>query len=145
MQFLSGIHLIGALVGFVAGLLGFIIVRFWIFPLTRYAKLKRRLSDILPAFMANLSGDTSHDPDAGTGKKAIRQLAADISDSFNHDLPQWYRILLKSRGEAPDMAAAALLKLANTRVPEHAARQVEWIRRHLSPKTEKKNTPSPRG
>jgi hypothetical protein len=144
MQFLSEINLIGALVGFVAGLLGFIIVKIWVFPVTRYAKLKRGLSDLLPAFMEDLGGDTSDDPDTGGGKQAIRQMAADISDSYSHELPQWYRILLKSRGEAPDMAAAALLKLANTRVPEHAERQVERIRQYLNPGNEKKNVPLPR-
>jgi hypothetical protein len=133
MQFLSGIHLIGAILGFVTGLLGFIIVRFWILPVTRYTKLRRRLLDSLPPYRANPAGLNLPDPDSDRRKQEIRHLAADISDSFSQDLPNWYRIMLKSRGEAPDMAAATLLKLVNTRDPEHVERQAERIRHYLNP------------
>ena len=53
--------LIAAGASFVAGLLGYIIVRFWIKPIVRYATTKRKLSHELTRYLAQMSETAGSD------------------------------------------------------------------------------------
>jgi len=50
---------VAALISFIAGLLGYIIIRFWILPIGRYLKIKGRLASDIGALLDMLQADRS--------------------------------------------------------------------------------------
>lgn len=120
--------IIPAVASFLIGVFGYIIVRFWIFPITRYGRVKRAVGRALAIY------DGSDAQDAAALKavrKDLRQQASQLSDLFHVDLPTWYKLVLVRRGEAPEGAIAHLMTLADTRNPAHAAKRVGEIKRCL--------------
>ena len=55
-----------------------------------------------------------------------------LSDLYGVDLPEWYKILLRSRKESPDEAARLLLKLGNIRDQDNAEKRIEETLKHLN-------------
>jgi hypothetical protein len=138
MGFLTGIHLVGAVLGFLAGVFGFIIVRYWIRPVSAYGRLKRKIADAVIRHLA-LAADppeSGNKADLSGSQKQLRRLAQELTDAFHHDLPHWYRIRLRSRGEQPPEAAAGLMKLSGSLKAEPARKGAEKIRRLLHLKNE---------
>lgn len=125
---------IAALISFILGLLGYIIIRFWILPIGRYSRIKRRLASDIGALLDMLQADRpqnnegAHIQDRGV---SVRRHCSDLISIYQSELPYWYRLYLESKKERPLEASKFAMRLANTRKPEHALRQVNEIKRLL--------------
>ncbi|MCF8051210.1 MAG: hypothetical protein K9L59_08250 [Desulfobacterales bacterium] len=134
MGFLTGINLFGAALGFMIGVFGFIIVRYWIRPVSRYGRLKRRAADAVGGHLSLLEENPAGSQAKQRFKESrqrLRRTASELTDAFHQELPHWYRIRLRARGENPPEAAGLLMKLSNTRDPVPGRRQGEQIRELL--------------
>lgn len=125
---------IASFASFLIGLFGYIIIRFWIIPISRYTKIKRRLASDMRALPDMLPDEhpPNHDSqELQTLGLSIRRLCADLVSIYQNDLPYWYRLYLESKTEQPQEAADLSMRLANTRNREHALQQADEIKRHL--------------
>ena len=111
-----------ALVSFFVGSFGYVLARLVIRPLLRYHIIKQRIRQALDG------PSTLGTPDR---KAILREYASALTTCHNEQLPHWYRLLLKNRGEAPLEAARHLMTLANVRQPPHASRRSADVRRAL--------------
>lgn len=119
-----------AFVSFVLGASSYIIIRYWVIPIGRYQTRKKAVEGLLPRYRTVRAGTVPEGSDGMTVEdysKALRKQAALLSDSFDLDLPHWYRMLLDSRKESPIEAASLLMTLANTRHPDHMDQQIGRI------------------
>ncbi len=134
MGLLTGVNLIGAVFGFILGICSFIIVRYWIQPVSAYKRLKRRIANAVSAHLAAAaSADRPpEEADYASSRKRLRKLAQELTDAYYHDLPNWYRIRIRSKGEQPPEAAAGLMKLSGSRRVDAAGKGAEKIRRLLA-------------
>jgi len=114
--------MLGVAASFLAGSFGYILFQFWLKPMLKYRRIKRR---VLAALADAADGRTA-------GQEALRRLAADLNTCYSEQLPDWYQLLLRKRREDPQEAAGALMKLAGTRHPGPAQRQLETVRRALN-------------
>jgi hypothetical protein len=125
---------VAALLSFIAGLLGYIIIRFWILPIGRYLEIKSRLASDIGRLLDMLQ---DNQPENNQGAQiqnrgaSIRRHCSDLVSIYQNDLPYWYRLNLESKKEKPLEAAKFSMRLANTRQPEHALQQVNEIKRLL--------------
>jgi len=125
---------ITSLISFIAGLLGYIIIRFWILPIGRYLKIKGRLASDIGALLDMFRAEQEQDNDRVQIQDigvSVRRLCSDLVSIYQNDLPYWYRLHLESKKEQPLEAAKLSMRLANTRKQEHALRQVNEIKRLL--------------
>lgn len=129
MPFLTTTHYIGAAVGFIIGVGGYSVIKYWIQPISRYVNLKQQLSAALDSYPAMLKESGTHS--AGSASKVFRQSAADLTNAYEHELPSWYKIKLGGRGERPTEASRWLMKLANTQNPDHADKQIATVKEQL--------------
>ena len=118
------------MLGFIAGFLGFVMLKFWILPISRYAKIKQRLASALDSFPDAL-GENGNGRDGATEIAVFRRSASKLTEAFEYDLPSWYKIKLGSRSERPTEAAQRLMKLANTKKTGHALKQITAIKELL--------------
>lgn len=119
-----------AFVSFVLGATSYIIIRFWVLPIYRYRKRKRSVAATLSRYQKVRERDASGSSDDMTVEDlsaTLRKQAAELSDSFDLEVPHWYRMLLNSRGESPVDAARLLMKLANTQNIGHIEKQIGRI------------------
>jgi hypothetical protein len=101
---------------FVAGMFGYIIVKFWVIPIVKYKRLKRRLIFELDAYCAMLPVDAAAKMKSTPAKKRLRDLrrmGVKLISVHDGELPYWYRLMLMSRKESPAAAADPLLRLEN--------------------------------
>jgi len=122
---------VAALLSFIAGLLGYIIIRFWILPIGRYLKIKGRLASDMRTLLDMLQDDrpqNNEDTRIQDRGVSVRRHCSDLVSIYQNDLPYWYRLNLESKKEKPLEAAKFSMRLANTRKPEHALQQVNEIR-----------------
>ena len=134
MGFISGLNLFGAGLGFVIGALGFVIVRYWIRPVSAYGRIKRQVAAAVDGHLVHLAAeprDGQWKSSAKENRRQLRRLATELSDVFNHDLPSWYRIRLRAREELPAEAGAALMKLSNISDAEPALNRAAQVRELL--------------
>ncbi|MFO7555016.1 MAG: hypothetical protein R6W88_07405 [Desulfobacterales bacterium] len=125
---------VAAFISFMAGLLGYIIARFWIIPIRRYLSVKGHLASDIRALL-----DLLFDEKLQNGKStqiqglqvSVRRLSSDLVSIYQNDLPYWYRLNLESKKEQPLEAGKFLMRLANTRKTEHVIRQTDEIARLL--------------
>ncbi len=120
---------LGAFIGFVMGASGYIIVRFWIGPISKYNKIKKEITARL-----HILQDSIKKQEAVNNKdsaKKLQKLAAALSDSFDLGIPHWYKMVLDNRKEFPKDAAADLMKLANTRQKDHMEKRISSIKKNL--------------
>jgi hypothetical protein len=120
-----------AMISFSIGVFGYIITQFWLRPILRYRKLKRQVASDLTGFaIAETVEGTNKKTDRRTKDRlaAIRRHSDELPSSYSYDLPPWYRLVLQQRGESPVEASKHLMKLLNTRNPEHAKGHVEKIK-----------------
>jgi hypothetical protein len=73
---------------------------------------------------------------SGQGSPAEKQpkpgaLAPQLTQCYSDDLPVWFQLLLKRRGEDPQAAAGHLMTLAKTKNPDHARRRIHQIEEAL--------------
>jgi len=125
---------VAALLSFIAGLLGYIIIRYWILPIGRYLKIKGRLASDIGALLDILQDDQPENNQGARIKDrgvSVRRHCSDLVSIYQNDLPYWYRLNLESKKEKPLEAATFSMRLANTRKPEHALRQANEIKNLL--------------
>jgi hypothetical protein len=125
---------IAVLISFIVGLLGYIVIRFWILPIGMYLRIKGRLASDIEAFLDILkaerpqNNESSQIQDQGV---SVRRHCSDLISIYQNELPYWYRLYLESKKERPLEASKFSTRLANTRKQEHALRQVDEIKRLL--------------
>lgn len=129
--------MLGVAASFLAGSFGYILFQFWLKPMLKYRRIKRRVLAALADAArrkASTAGAATQDAADGrtAGQEALRRLAADLNTCYSEQLPDWYQLLLRKRREDPQEAAGALMKLAGTRHPGPAERQLETVRRALN-------------
>jgi hypothetical protein len=101
--------LIAAAASFVAGLVGYIIVRMWIKPIVGYMLVKRKFDRELRSYSMQFDPDgEQNNSSARSFLKKARAHAMNLDTRYNSDIPAWYRLLLVSRGESPVAALQAL-------------------------------------
>ena len=125
---------IAALISFIVGLFGYIIIRFWILPINRYLKIKDRLSSDMNALLDMLRAEQPQNNEAAkiqARRVSVRRYCSDLVSIYQNDLPYWYRLYLESKKEQPLEAAKFSMRLANTRKQEHALRQVTKVKQLL--------------
>ncbi len=124
----------GALTGFILGSFGFTMVKFVIKPILKYKRLKRKIISHLKTYLNNIHGEND-DPvvkDVIDGSaRALRESSSELNDSYEYILPNWYKVLLKSRGESPPDASKHLMLLSSTLEYKHAQNRTEKIKQTL--------------
>lgn len=118
---------IASAISFFLGSFGYILIRLWFRPVMRYAQAKRGIQTELNRLCAADAGGKL----TSEASQKMRRHADTLTAVYHGDLPYWYRLLLEKREEDPIGAAALLMKLANTRTPEHARQQGENIKASL--------------
>ena len=118
MQLIDSSLLIAAGASFVAGVIGYVIARFWIKPIVRYTMTRRKIRRDLSSHLATIeikehtngSATSAKSSDAALqkAKKNIMSLAS----CYAEEIPYWYRLLLDSRGESPVEASGLLTNLS---------------------------------
>jgi len=123
-----------AIISFVSGFLGYIIIQFWIRPILGYKRIKNKV-----ALSIKYYNKSKNNEDVGKKLnlqkkdwgKANKQNSVELSESYNGNLPDWYKILLKSRGESPVDASKHLMILSNISNYDHAEKHIEEIKNYL--------------
>lgn len=119
------IRIFGAIVGFIAGLVGFVIVKLWMGPILDYRKEKKKLNRDLDALLdSNLN-------QADELLQRMKKYAVKLPEMHNLYLPPWYRIQLAARGESPVDAAPHLSTLSNTKDMDHISKRIAQIKETL--------------
>jgi hypothetical protein len=120
-------YIIAAGASFLAGVFGYIIVRFWAMPIARYRRAKAMTQDALDSLLA-----ADGKREMAEAKKACRIAADRLSELYSVDLPPWYRMVLDQRSESPVQAANDLMTLSNTKDPDHQIVLTEAVRKSLA-------------
>ncbi len=121
----------GAIAGFILGLIGFIIVQFWIRPILGYRKIKGRIASNLRRLEKNVQQDGAGNLLSDEMKTSCRTLSAALSKSYSETLPGWYKIALGNRREDPMEACGHLMTLSNIREPGHAEKRAAKLKKSL--------------
>ena len=125
---------IAAIISFVIGVFGYIIVRFWVLPIGRYIRVKSHLTSDLRALLNMLPTEQPENTENTKIKDrqvSLRRHSSDLVSIFQDELPYWYRLYLNSKKEYPLEAAEFSMRLSNTRKFEHALKQVNEIKGFL--------------
>lgn len=102
-----------ALASFFAGSFAYVLARLVIRPLLGYQMRKRQIRKVL-----------DRTPDEVADRPGLlRRHAGALTACYSDQLPGWYRVALRNRGEEPLEAARHLMALANMRPGEPAADQ----------------------
>lgn len=129
--------LIAAGASFVAGLLGYVIVRLWIKPIVGYNFTRRKLDHELTRYVAQMNETVGPDetPEKHKGGeevlKKVRKYAMDLVSCYGADIPYWYRLLLDSRQESPIQASTLLANLSKIRNREQVRNRIENARKMM--------------
>ena len=129
--------LIAAGASFIAGLLGYIIVRLWIKPIARYHITKRKLDHELTQYLAQANGTMGLDEKQDKQKpadamlKTARTPAMKLVSYYDADIPYWDRLLLDSRQESPAKASGLLTNLSKIRNREQVKDRIEQARKTM--------------
>ena len=120
----------GALFGFTVGTTGYIIYRFWIVPIRKYRRLKSLIKADIKYYTISISENTWNIKK----KKRLQNMRKNIlglSDCYDHDIPVWYKIVLRRRQESPHEAARHLMDLINIKDGSHVLKRLEKARTAL--------------
>lgn len=123
---------VAALGSFLLGAMGYVIVMFWIRPISRYKKTRKKISTDISQCRSLLS--QSIDIKGNTIKQQLKSLRKNCSDLvyiYNDDIPNWYRLMLTSRKESPADASGPAMKLSTPSNHEHAIKSLDEIKTHL--------------
>ena len=130
---MNSMHMALAL-SFLIGMMGYIIIHFWLRPIGQYKKQKHSLKKVLDRFESHLD---QHDIQTWKETTALdllqsaRKAATVMVEVYTTKLPYWYKLVLGRRGEAPIKATGPILALANIRHPEHARIRLQQVRKAL--------------
>jgi len=125
---------VAAFISFVIGLLGYIVVRFWILPIGRYIQVKGRFASDLRTLLDMLQAEQPYNTENSQMQDrqvSLRRHSSDLVSIYQNELPYWYRLYLESKKEQPLEAAESSMRLSNTRKLEHAFRQADEIKGFL--------------
>ena len=126
--------MIGLVASFFIGSFGYVIVQFGVRPIYKYRKLKKLIIRDVTGYINSITpeGESGgiHNQNADTVQR-MRVHSADLAECTDDVLPHWYKLLLNSRGEAPEEASKHLMILSNTYKYDHAQNRIEKIRRSL--------------
>ena len=125
-----------AIISFVSGFLGYIILQFWIRPILGYQKIKNKVALTIKYYYKSKNNEDIGEKIKLQMKekewgKANRQNSVELSASYNENLPNWYKMLLDSRGESPIDASKHLMILSNTRNYGHMEKHMKEIKNYL--------------
>ena len=123
-----------AIISFVLGSLGYIILQFWIRPILGYRKIKNKVALTVRDYYKSKNNKDIGEKIKSQMKewsKANRQNSVELSASYNENLPNWYKMLLDSRGESPIDASKHLMILSNTSNYDHAEKHMKEIKNYL--------------
>ena len=123
-----------AIISFVSGFLGYIILQLWLRPILGYQKIKNKVALTIKYYYESKNNETIGEKAELQMKdwiKVNRQNSVELSESYNGNLPVWYKILLKSRGESPIDASKHLMTLSNTRNYDHMEKHMKEIKNYL--------------
>lgn len=119
-------------ISFAIGSFGYIIFHFFIFPILKYKKIRNQsISDL---FQFNSLINTYKESDENPGNDFKRKIisykkhAFELSECFDHILPEWYKLVLSKRKESPKDASKHLLALYNTKNFDHASARIKMIK-----------------
>ncbi len=122
------------IISFITGSLGYIIIQFWIRPISGYRKIKNKVALTIKYYYNSKNNEDIGEKIKSQMKewsKANRQNSVELSASYNENLPNWYKMLLDSRGESPIDASRHLMVLSNIRNYDHAEKHIEGIKKYL--------------
>ena len=127
---------LAAIISFVSGFLGYIILQFWIRPILGYRKIKNKVALTIKYYCKSKNNKDIGEKIKLQMKekewgKANRQNSVELSASYNENLPNWYKMLLDSRGESPIDASKHLMILSNTRNYGHMEKHMKEIKNYL--------------
>lgn len=114
----------GAVVGLAMGSFGYVLVRFGARPVLVYRRFKRHLTDLLDALDAE--EDLKRDR-----RDALRRTAVALQDLIDTEVPTWYILSLRKKGEHPKEAVRHLQTLANCKDPTAIQRRSAAVRESL--------------
>ncbi len=120
--------------GFLLGSGGYILFHFWLRPILKYRSIKHRVVKDITAYLNSIHAEVEGVFLSNTAIEKVtsmRRHATALTDCYQGALPEWYRLLLNSRGESPVDAAKHLLGLSNTRDYEHAKNRISKIKHTL--------------
>ncbi len=124
----------GAITGFILGTFGYTMVKFVIQPIFKYKKIKRKIVSNLKTYLNNVYNESELpvvDERADGAARALRESSSELNSCYDYTLPNWYKLLIKSRGESPEDASKHLMLLSNTRNYKHAQDRTKKIRQTL--------------
>ncbi len=125
---------VAAIISFVIGMFGYIIIRFWLLPIVRYIRVKSRFALELRALLNMLQTEKSQNTENSKIKNrqvSLRLQSSNLVSIYQNELPYWYRLYLESKKEQPLEAAESSMRLSNTHKLEHAIRQTDEIKNLL--------------
>lgn len=125
--------LLAAFVGVVTGAVGYWVANFWMQPILNYRALRARVhadfifyGQVVNAEGLNERLQEMYKQRIAANRRNSADLAACISD-----LPAWYRLLIRIKGQNPERAVANLIGFSNTTEFEAAARHAAAVRNSL--------------
>jgi hypothetical protein len=121
----------GALFGFGVGAAGYVIVKYWILPIRDYKRLKSAIEKDVALYTNSIAQGNWNSGDKKRFKNT-KKAVSDLNDTYDFDLPVWYKIILRRRGESPKEAEKHLMGLADTKDASHAEKRLEKAKAALS-------------
>jgi len=127
------VGMLSALIGIVAGALGYWFTTFSMQPILRFRDLRNQiLMDFIYYAQVINAKDLNDEMQALYRQRVLanRCASAQLSAAIQ-DLPQWYLAFLKHKGQRPEEAAHHLIGYSNTTDYEEAHKKEAAIRRKL--------------
>ncbi len=107
---------LGAGLGLAIGSMGYVLFAFMARPIMGYHRIKIRIARLFPG------GKPSEN--AADYRRSALDLADQLRNCYDSDLPSWYKQVLQNRNELPLEAVTSLQRLSTTTHPGTAARHV---------------------
>jgi hypothetical protein len=123
-----------AIISFISGSFGYIILQFWVRPILGYKKIKNKVALTIKYYYKSKNNKDTGEKIKSQMKewsKVNRQNSVELSASYNENLPNWYKMLLDSRGESPIDASKHLMILSNTSNYDHMEKHMKEIKNYL--------------
>lgn len=121
-----------ALIGFLTGAAGYLVVTFWMAPLLRYIQLRYEVTADLVFYANTFHEESSGDillQRADKRRELNRRHAAEFAACY-YQLPWFYKTWLKLSGENPVGAAKELIGLSNSNPSTYEA-HLDHLKSHL--------------
>jgi hypothetical protein len=121
------------LLSIMAGAVGYLIATFWVRPILRYRDIKSQVASDLVCFANAIELqklDGSFREDTLQRKDANRRRAAELKAVY-FELPHWYRLWLKCRGENLGEASSELIGLSNSSSRDEAKDYIQKVKDYL--------------